>query len=154
MAARDVWAIVRCGTLEELRQALPSDETRRKAAVCVFHPGWGTSLLTKACGWGRWDMAAALVQEHGHPVDLADPKFGSTALLQMCAWGRTEAALFLIRTLGANPHAVDKKGYTALHFACNRQWAHGAGAHPGARLPTQCQRGQPRGQHAAAEGQP
>ena len=81
VAARDVWDIVQYGTLEELRQALPSERIRRKAAVCVFHPEEGTSLLTNACAWGRWDMAAALVQEHGHPVDLADPKDGWTALL-------------------------------------------------------------------------
>jgi ankyrin repeat protein len=117
-ATRDVWDIVADGTLEELRQALPSDKTRRKAAVCVFHPQAGTSLLTNACWWGRLDMAAALVQEHGHPVDLADPEDGDTALHQMCFRGRIEAALFLIRTLGANPHAVTKSGTTALHSAC------------------------------------
>jgi ankyrin repeat protein len=116
--ARDLFVIGRNGTLEELRRALPSDTKKRKAAVCVFHPEWGTSLLTNACAWGRWDMAAALVQEHGHPVDLADPQEGNTALLQVCHGGRTEAALFLIRTLGANPHAVAKKGGTALHLAC------------------------------------
>jgi hypothetical protein len=59
-----------------------------------------------ACLWGRWDMAAALMQEHGHIVDLVDPKQGSTALHQMCAKGLIEAALFRIRSLGANPHAV------------------------------------------------
>ena len=117
MASRDLSDIVRNGTLEELRQALPSDKTRRKAAVCVFHPQGGASLLTNARRWGRWDMAAALVQEHGHPVDLADPKQGNTALLEVCAWGRAEAALFLIRTLGANPHAVSKEGSTALHYS-------------------------------------
>jgi hypothetical protein len=37
-ATRDVWAIVEQGKLEELRQALPSDEKRRKLAVCVIHP--------------------------------------------------------------------------------------------------------------------
>jgi ankyrin repeat protein len=63
-------------------------------------------------------MAAALVQEHGLPVDLAEPKGGSTALHQMCARGRIEAALFLIRTLGANLHAVNKDGCTVLHYAC------------------------------------
>ena len=117
--ALDPWAMVRDGTLEELRQALPSDKKRRKAAVCVFDPQAGASLLTNACWWGRWDMAAALVQEHGHPVDFAEPKEGSTALHQMCDKGRIEAALFLIRTLGANPHAVDKVGFTALHYACD-----------------------------------
>jgi ankyrin repeat protein len=109
---------VRNGTLAELRQALPSDKTRRKAAVCVFHPVVGGSLLTFACWLGRWDMAAALVQEHGHPVDLADPKGGMTSLLEMCGTGRIEAALFLIRTLGANPHAVNKDGGIPLHWAC------------------------------------
>ncbi len=62
-------------------------------------------------------MAAALVQEHGHPVDLADPEYGSNALHEMCGMGRIEAALFLIRTLGANPHSVAKNGFTALHLA-------------------------------------
>ena len=101
----------------ELRQALPSDMTRRKAAVCMFHPQGGASLLTYACAGGRWDMAAALVQEHGLPVDLPLPN-GCSALHQMCTKGRTEAALFLIRTLGANPHAVDNEGWNALHWAC------------------------------------
>ncbi len=119
MAKRNLWNIVRGGTLAELRQALPSDMNMRKAAVCVFHPQAGTSLLTNACVWGRLDMAAALVQEHGHPVDLADPEDGSTALHQMCGKGHIEAALFLIRTLGANPHALNKDGNTALHFACH-----------------------------------
>ena len=50
---RDVWVIVCNGTLEELRQALPSDKKRRKAAVCVFHPQEGSSLLMHACAWGR-----------------------------------------------------------------------------------------------------
>ena len=98
--------IVGDGTPEQLRQALPSDKKKRKAAVCALDEGRGLSLLFDACWIGRWDMAAALVQEHGHPVDLPLPN-GSTALHQMCYHGRTEAALFLIRTLGANPHAVD-----------------------------------------------
>ena len=109
-ATRDVWDIVWDGTMEELRQALPGDMQRRKAAVCELDEGRGASLLYYACWWERWDMAAALVQEHGHPVDLPLPPDGSTALHQMCSIGRTEAALFLIRTLGANPHAVDKGG--------------------------------------------
>ncbi len=113
-----MWVIVWNGTLVELRQALPSDPKRRKAAVCVFHPEMGVSLLTAACEWGRLDMATALVREHGHPVDLASPKQGNTALLQMCHRGLTDAALFLIRLLGANPHAVNKEGSTALHYAC------------------------------------
>ncbi len=110
MATRVLFDIVYDGTLEELRQALPSDQKKRKAAVCVFHPEAGVSLLTNACWLGRWDMAAALVQEHGHPVGLAEPKHGNTALHQVCFEGGTEAALFLIRTLGANPHAVTKGG--------------------------------------------
>jgi ankyrin repeat protein len=117
-AKRGLWDVVRNGTLEELRGALPSDKKRRKAAVCVFHPENGVSLLTCVCVWGRWDMATALVQEHGHPVDLAEPKLGCTALHEMCCRGRIDAALFLIRTLGATPHAVAKDGQTALHAAC------------------------------------
>ena len=118
MAPKVMFDIVRTGTLEELRRALPSDEKKRKAAVCVFHPQEGSSLLLNACYWGRWDMAAALVQEHGHPVDLAEPQQGHTALHQVLGNGRIEAALFLVRTLGANPHAVSKDGATALHYAC------------------------------------
>ena len=117
---REFLRIVANGTLEELRRALPSDKKKRKAAVCELDEERGASLLYEACCWERWDMAAALVQEHGHPVDLPipPPADGETALLHMCAHGRTEAALFLIRTLGANPHAVSKSGYTALHYAC------------------------------------
>jgi ankyrin repeat protein len=111
--------IVRDGTPEELRQALPSDKKKRKAAVCVLDKGRGLSLLFDACSWERWDMAAALVQEHGHPVDLPFPRFeGSTALHQMCFHGRTKAALFLIRTLGANPRALAKNDWTVLQYAC------------------------------------
>lgn len=115
-----LFQVVRFGSLEELRQALPSDKIQRKAAVCVFHPKKGTSLLTGACRWGRWDMAAALVQEHEHPVDLATPKWGLTALHLACGFGRIEAALFLLEKLGANPHAVNQFGDTALHLACDR----------------------------------
>ncbi len=93
MATRDVWDIVQDGTLEELRRALPSGmKKQRKAAVCVFHPEWGTSLLTNACGWGRWDMAAALVQEHGHPADLASPSNGN-AHRRCLQWRMYAAAL-------------------------------------------------------------
>ncbi len=41
MATRDLWNIVRGGTLAELRQALPDDNEECKAAVCVFHPEGG-----------------------------------------------------------------------------------------------------------------
>ncbi len=81
MATRDLFRIVENGTLEELRRALPSDKKKRKAAVCVFLPEWGTSLLSRACWWRRWDMAAALVREHGYPVDLANPEIGFTVRL-------------------------------------------------------------------------
>ncbi len=36
-ATRDVWAIVRDGFLDELRQALPSDKTKRKEAFSFFY---------------------------------------------------------------------------------------------------------------------
>jgi ankyrin repeat protein len=115
---RGLFDIVFNGTLAELRQALPSDKRERMAAVWVFDRA-GTSLLSNACWWGRWDMAAALVQEHGLPVEFSHFDDGITALHQMCGKGRTGAALFLIRTLGANPHAVTGRwGGTALHCAC------------------------------------
>jgi Fe(3+) dicitrate transport protein len=53
-------AIVCNGSPEELRQALPSDKWKRKAAVCKLDEELGLSLLFDACWWGRWDMAAAL----------------------------------------------------------------------------------------------
>ena len=106
-------------TLEEVRQAVPTDKAKRKAAVCVFDEE-GTSLLSWACWDERWDLAAAIVKEFGFPVDLGDPEYGFTALHAMCIDGRIEAALFLIRTLGANPHAVNKMGRTTLHLACQK----------------------------------
>ena len=116
-----MWDIVKQKgiTLEEVRQALPTDKAKRKAAVCVFDEE-GRPLLFWTCWLERWDLAAAIVKEFGFPVDLGDPKFGMTALHDMCLTGRIEAALFLIRTLGASPHAVSKKkrGHTTLHFAC------------------------------------
>ncbi len=54
MLPSDLFYIAKNGTLEELRRALPSDKGKRKAAVCVFHPDGGTSLLANACVWGRW----------------------------------------------------------------------------------------------------
>jgi hypothetical protein len=119
MATRDLlFDIVYNGTLEAMQQALQICQHELNAAVCVFHPETGLSLLSAACWLGRVDLAAALVLRHGHPVDLAEPKEDGTALHQMCSWGRTKAALFLLRTLGANPLAVTKAGNTALHHAC------------------------------------
>ncbi len=106
--------IVGNGSVEQLQRALPKDKALRKALVC------GEGLLLRACIMGRLDMAAALVREHCHPVDLADPQFGVTALLQMCYLGSSFSVLFLVRTLGASPRAQDKKGDTAMGFACDQ----------------------------------
>jgi ankyrin repeat protein len=111
--------IVKFGSPEELRRALPADKQKRKAVVCVLDEArGGVSLLTNACWWGRFDMAEALVVEHGHPVDFVEPKYGITALHNACGWGRIEVVQFLIRKLGANPRAVNKDGLNALHCAC------------------------------------
>ena len=107
-------AIVTCGTLEELRQALGNEE-ECIATMRLHHNG--VSLLHIACSADRWDMAEALVREHGHLVDLPCPGNGGTALHQMCDTGRVEAVLFLTRSLGANPGAIDHEGFTALHAA-------------------------------------
>ncbi len=70
--------------MEELGDGLPTDKIKRKAAVCVFDEKTKCSLLADACEMSRWDMAAALVREHGHPVDLCDPRDGWSALHNMC----------------------------------------------------------------------
>jgi hypothetical protein len=108
----DLQGIVKHGTVQDLRLAL-----KKKPNAVVIICDKCTSLLSNACWWGRFDMALALVLEHGHPVDLADPKHGHTALHNACNWGRIEAALFLIHRLGANPRAVSKDGLNALHCA-------------------------------------
>ncbi len=59
-------AIVCNGSPEELRQALPSDKWKRKAAVCKLDEELGLSLLFDACWWGRWDMADAGCRDTGH----------------------------------------------------------------------------------------
>ena len=69
------------GTVEELRRALPPEGAQRTAAIRQRHEEKGSSLLDNACGYGRLDMAAALVREFGFPVNDRDPKFGITALI-------------------------------------------------------------------------
>ncbi len=110
--------IVRRGDPGLLRAKLPSDKRMAEAIVCSSDPE-GTTLLYDACEAKQWDMAAALVREHGHPVDLIFPRLGgSNTLLQMCCKGDTEAVFFLVGHLGANPRATTKHGCTALHLAC------------------------------------
>ena len=110
--------IAKKGTVEELRRALPPEGAQRKAAVRQRTEN-GISLLEEACYCHRFDMATALVREFGFPVEDRDTKVGNTALIDMSAEGKAEAATFLIRNLGANRHAVDNQGCTALHMACD-----------------------------------
>ena len=119
--------IVEKGTVEQLRRALPPEGAERKAAVRQRLEN-GYSLLDVACFHHRFDMAAALVREFGFTVDDRDPKFGCTALINMSGNGKAEAVAFLIRDLGANRHAVNNRGATALHAACTHRcwWPPGA----------------------------
>ena len=111
--------MVREGTVEELRRALPPEGAQRRAAGRQrTENGW--SLLDASCLVDRFDMATALVREFGFPVEDREPKFGNTALINMSGKGKAEAVAFLIRELGANRHAVNNKGETALHLACNQ----------------------------------
>ena len=111
--------IVEKGAVEELRLALPPEGPQRKVTVRQRDER-GVSLLDWACGFGRLDMAAALVREFGAPVNDRHPTSGNTALIAMCATGKAEVAAFLIRDLGADRHAVNIQGATALHVACDK----------------------------------
>jgi ankyrin repeat protein len=107
------------GTVEQLREKL-RDPAKRKAAVSGFLPGVGTSLLTNALSNERFDMAEALVKEHGHPVNLPTVDSGFTALHQMCRGGKMRAVQFLVDALGAEVNAKCKDGRIPLHCACER----------------------------------
>jgi len=75
----------------------------------------GYTPLILACYHGN-AAAAALLLEHGAPVDQADGTRGNTALMGAAFKGLTDIAEQLL-TAGAEPAAVNNEGQTALMFA-------------------------------------
>lgn len=75
----------------------------------------GVSVFDIAITYNNIEMVKYLI-EHGQDVNKTQRRSGFTALMAAACYGRVEIAQILIKN-GANQHARDAKGFSAVDFA-------------------------------------
>uniref|UniRef100_A0A1I8I1A6 Poly [ADP-ribose] polymerase n=1 Tax=Macrostomum lignano TaxID=282301 RepID=A0A1I8I1A6_9PLAT len=109
-ASPDLFEACRAGDLARVKRLLAMGHS----ALARDPAGQGSTPLHFASGFGRRDVAAALLQS-GAPVNARD-EGGLVPLHNACSFGHCDVVNLLLDS-GADPNLKDNWGYTPLHEA-------------------------------------